>query len=239
MILAVWSGPRNLSTALMYAFAQRAGCEPVDEPFYAAWLASGHGADHPMREAIMASQPTDAEEVARAISAPTEGAQQASGLRYLKLMCQHMTADMPLGWCGAARHVHLIRHPARVAASFAAKKDLLTHDELGFARQEELFERVARMGLDPVVVEAEAIRADPEGTLTRLCEAVGLEFDPAMLSWPRGPKAFDGVWAPHWYGSVHGSTGFAGPEGEPPEVPHAALMGHALPIWERMRARAV
>ena len=233
MILAVWSGPRNLSTALMYSFAQRKDCEAVDEPFYAAWLASGHGADHPMRAAVMASQPTDPAEVAEAIARPT------AGLRYLKLMCQHMTADMPLGWADAARHVHLIRHPARVAASFAAKKDLLTHDELGFARQEELFERVARRGPDPVVVQAEDIRADPEGTLTRLCDTLGLAFDPAMLSWPAGPKAFDGVWAPHWYGSVHRSGGFAGPEGPPPEVPQAALMGHAMPIWERMRARAI
>ena len=233
MILAVWSGPRNLSTALMYSFAQREGCEAVDEPFYAAWLASGLGADHPMREAVMASQPTDSAEVARGIAA------RAVGLRYLKLMCQHMTRDMPLDWCEAARHVHLIRHPARVAASFSAKKDLLTHDELGFARQEELFERVARRGAEPVVVEAESIREDPEGTLSRLCAAVGLEFDTAMLSWPAGPKPFDGVWAPHWYGSVHASTGFAGPEGPPPEVPQAALMGHAMPIWERMRARAI
>ena len=230
MILAVWSGPRNLSTALMYSFANRADCaEAVDEPFFAAWLAAT-GRPHPMREETLASQPNDPEQVARAISSP------APGLRYLKLMAHHMLPDFPMDWAGGERirHVHLLRHPARVIASYLAKREEPTHEELGYAHQEEILARAPGP-----VIEAEAIRADPEGALRRLCEAVGLPFDPAMLSWPAGPKPFDGAWAPHWYGAVHASTRFAPAEGPPPEVPHAALMGHAMPIYERLRDRAI
>lgn len=229
MKLAVWSGPRNLSTAMMYAFGQRADMTPLDEPFYAAWLAET-GADHPMREAVIAAGETDPKRVAEAISVSDKGDTPHS---YLKLMAHHMTASMPMDWAADCTHVHLIRHPARVVASYGARRETVALDDLGFRQQVAVRDNVGG-----VVVDTADIRADPAAMLDALCAAVGLPFDPAMLSWPAGPRPYDGAWAPHWYGSVHRSVGFAGPEGPLPALSggHVALVEAALPYYERLRA---
>jgi hypothetical protein len=227
MRILAWSGPRNLSTALMYAFAQRADCAVLDEPFYAAFLAAT-GLDHPMRDAVLASQPTDPEAVAALCA--RDGAPHV----YQKHMAQHMAAGMPLGWAEGGVHVHLIRHPARVIASFADRHDVLSEEAIGFAAQAALYDR-----LGGVVLETSRLRRDPEGMLGRLCAEIGLRFDRAMLSWRAGGRPEDGVWAPHWYGAVHRSTGFAGPEGPLPQVAHADLLRAAMPFYEAMRSRAL
>ena len=213
MIVATWSGPRNLSTALMYAFAQRADFEVRDEPFYAAFLAAT-GLDHPMRAAVLASQPTDPARVAADCIAPP-----ARGHRYLKLMAHHMVAGIDAGFMAECRNVFLIRHPARVLASYAAKRENPTLDDIGAHRMLELFEQAHALGPSPIVIDSDDIRADPDGMLRALCAALGLAFDRAMLSWPAGGNPADGAWAPHWYGAIHRSTGFAGPEGPLPELP--------------------
>lgn len=216
MRIAVWSGPRNLSTAMMYAFGNRPDCDALDEPFYAAYLAAS-GLEHPMREAVLAAQPVDPDAVAQDLAcAPEDGR-----LRYFKLMSHHMLPGFPRGWMQGARHVFLIRHPARVVASYAAKREQVTLADIGYVELVELFGHAAALG-DPVVVDSDDIRRDPDRMLRCLCEAIGLQFDPAMLSWPAGPKPFDGAWAPHWYGAVHRSTGFAGPDGVPPKLDGAA-----------------
>ena len=233
MRLAVWSGPRNLSTAMMYAFANRPECDAIDEPFYGPWLAAT-GAEHPMREALLAALDPDPQAAARACAAePPRGR-----VLYLKLMTHHMPPGFPRGWMEGARHVFLIRHPARVVASYAARHPP-EWDELGFSQQEALFEEAARLGA-PLVVEAEAVRENPERTLRAFCEALGLAFDPAMLAWRAGPKPFDGPWAPHWYDAVHRSTGFAPPEEPPPALDGrlADLAARAMPGYERLRACA-
>lgn len=211
MRIAMWSGPRNLSTAMMYAFGNRADCDAVDEPFYAAYLADT-GLDHPMRDAVLASQSIDAAAVA------AELAQDGPRHRYFKLMTHHMRPDFPKGWMEGARHVFLIRHPARVVASYTAKREAVTLADIGFVEQVELYGYACAIGEPPVVIDSDDIRRDPEGMLRKLCDSIGLSFDPAMLHWPAGPKPFDGAWAPHWYGSVHRSTGFAGAEGPLPEL---------------------
>lgn len=230
MRLAVWSGPRNLSTALMYAFARRADFAVMDEPFYAAWLAAT-GADHPMRDEIVAAGETDPARVAAAIAA-------GGGARhlYLKLMAHHAEPGFPMGWAEGCVHVHLIRHPARVVASYAAKREAPVADDLGFRRQAALFDRYGG-----VVIDAHDIRADPAAALGALCAAVGLDFDPAMLSWPPGGSPADGIWARHWYGAVHASTGFAGPEGPLPRLSddYARLANEAMPVYERLRTLAI
>ncbi len=232
MRLAVWSGPRNLSTALMYAFAQRADCTAWDEPFYAAYLAAS-GLDHPMRAEVLAAGLTDPAEVAARIASP-----QVRPLTYLKLMAHHHLPGFPEIWMDGCRHVMLIRHPARVLASYAAKREAPELGDLGFVQQAELFERLGTAGQLPVVIDSEAIRADPESALRRLCVALGIGFDPAMLHWAAGPKPQDGVWAPHWYDAVHRSTGFAGPEGAIPQLegPLAQVAAAAMPAYERLAA---
>jgi hypothetical protein len=233
--IAMWSGPRNLSTAMMYAFGARPDCAVVDEPFYAAYLAAT-GLAHPMRAEILAAQPTDPATVAAACLGPVPGGRPVF---YQKHMTHHMLPQTPRGWMAAVRNVFLIRHPARVVASYAAKREDPVLDDLGFRQQADLFDSVARAtGTLPLVIDAADIRAAPEAMLRRLCTALDLAFDPAMLHWPAGGHPADGVWAPHWYGAVHRSTGFAGPEGPLPALDgaYARLAAAAMPQYERLAA---
>jgi len=237
MRIAMWSGPRNLSTAMMYAFGARADFAVVDEPFYAAYLALT-GLDHPMREAILAAQPTDPETAIRTLLGPVPGGRAHF---YQKHMTQHMVPGIPRGWMAEVVNVFLIRHPARVAASFSAKYENPTPADLGFGRQLELYEHLCARGQSPVVIDSADIRRDPETMLKRLCCALNLPWDAAMLRWPRGGHPADGVWAPHWYGAVHASTGFAAPEGALPALTpaQAALAEGAMPAYERLRGAAM
>ncbi|MEQ9260264.1 MAG: HAD family hydrolase [Roseovarius sp.] len=229
MRIAMWSGPRNLSTAMMYAFAARGDCAVVDEPFYAAYLART-GLNHPMREEILASQPQEPEEVIGALLGPVPGKKPHF---YQKHMTQHMLPEISRGWIGDVTNVFLIRHPARVAASFSAKYEAPTLADIGFVQQFELYEQLKREAKSPVVIDSADIRRDPERMLRRLCEAIGLAWTPAMLSWPEGGHPDDGIWAAHWYEAVHRSTGFAPAEGSLPELDaaQAALSDAAMPYY--------
>ena len=212
MKIAMWSGPRNLSTAMMYSFGNRADFHAVDEPFYGPYLRAT-GLDHPMRDAILASRPESAITVEQSLIGVIPNGKPHA---YHKHMCQHMVEGIPRGFMAECVNIFLLRHPARVAASFMKGYPQATADDIGFARQAELYEHCLALGQTPIVIDSADIRGNPEGVLRRLCLAIGVPFDPAMLHWPQGPKPFDGVWAPHWYASVHGSTGFAGPEGDLP-----------------------
>ncbi len=235
MIVACWSGPRNLSTALMYAFAARGDCTVIDEPFYAAYLAAT-GLDHPMRDAVLASQPQDPEKVISACLA--EG---ALPLTYQKHMTQHMLPGVRRDWLRQVRNLFLIRHPARVVASYQAKRENPTLDDIGFRQQAELFDLCLAEGLAPVVVDSVDIRRDPAATLAAVCAALGIDWTPAMLHWPAGGHPADGVWAAHWYAAVHRSTGFAEPEGPLPELTGAAaeLARAALPFYRRLATHSI
>jgi hypothetical protein len=236
--IAMWSGPRNLSTAMMYAFAARGDCAVTDEPFYAAYLALT-GLDHPMRDAILASQPTDPAVVAETMAGPEPGGRP---LWYQKHMTHHMVPGIPRGWLESCRNAFLIRHPARVVASYLQKREEPDLADLGFVQQAELFDRVCNIdGALPPVIDSHAVRADPAAALSTLCGALGIGWDPRMLSWPQGGHPEDGVWAAHWYGAVHRSTGFDAPEPPLPELPAAAarLVDAALPYYRRMAAHAL
>jgi len=237
MNIACWSGPRNLSTAMMYAFGARADFAVRDEPFYAAYL-DRTGLDHPMRAEIIAAGQTDPDRVAAACAAPPpEGRAHC----YQKHMTQHMIPGFDRSWFGAVSHVFLIRHPARVLASYAAKRESPTLDDIGFRQQAEIFDQLRGDGLPVAVIDSYDIRQAPEPMLRRLCAALGIGFDPAMLSWPAGGHPEDGVWAAHWYDAVHRSTGFAGPEGALPELPPelAALCDAAMPYYRQLRTHTL
>ena len=230
--LAVWSGPRNLSTALMYAFAARGDCAVVDEPFYAAWL-QATGADHPMRAEVLASQPKDPADVVAALLAPVD-----TPVFYQKHMAHHLLPDMPREWMAACRHVLLIRHPARVVTSYAQKHPPRAVEDLGYPQLCALHDELTAAGAAPVVIDTTDLRAAPEPMLRKLCAALGLAFMPSMLTWTAGPRPFDGVWAAHWYGAVHQSTRFAGAEGPLPDLSGdlAALAAAAMPDFARLSA---
>ena len=234
MRIAMWSGPRNLSTAMMYSFAARADTAVWDEPFYAAYLAKT-GLSHPMgREILAAGEPEADKVIARCLGPIPNGRQ----VFYQKHMTHHMIEGFDRGWMSQMTNVFLIRHPARVIASYAAKRENPTLDDIGFRQQAEIFDEVCQMtGQRPVVIDSFEIRQNPETALRGLCGDIGLGFEPAMLTWPKGPHADDGAWAPHWYGSVWNSTGFAGAEGSLPTLPDEfrALEAAALEFYQKLQ----
>jgi hypothetical protein len=209
----MWSGPRNISTAMMRAFENRADTSVIDEPFYAAYLAAT-GLDHPMRDAVLASQPQDWRTVADSLLGPVPG---AAALFYAKHMTHHMLPDFGTGWMAACTNVFLIRRPDAVIASYREKRGALTLADIGIERQAALFEQEAdRLGRAPTVIDSADVLANPEAALRALCEAIGIGFDQAMTAWPSGPRESDGVWAPAWYDQVERSTGFAAPREREP-----------------------
>lgn len=210
----MWSGPRNLSTAMMYSFGAREDFAVVDEPFYAAYLKET-GLKHPLRDEILASQPSKPQDVIETLmgSIPFNRAHF-----YQKHMTQHMVGAVPRAWMKSVSNVFLIRHPCRVLASFDAKYEKPSLLDIGFIQQLELFEMVRATGQTPVVIDSSDIRGNPEAKLRDLCDALNISWDYKMLNWPSGGHPSDGVWASHWYASVHASTGFAGKDGPLPRL---------------------
>ena len=232
--IAMWSGPRNLSTALLRSFENRADCTVSDEPFYAAYLAET-GLDHPLRAEVLASQPTDWREVTAGLSGPAPG---GVALWYQKHMTHHMLPAFGRAWIDQCRNAFLIRDPSLVLASYVRSREDVTLADIGVVQQSELFDRVAdRLGHAPPVIDAADVLADPARTLSALCKALDIAFDPAMLRWPAGRRNSDGVWAPAWYASVEASTGFAPPGGEAaaPELP--AKLAAIAAVADRHYAR--
>ncbi len=233
--IAMWSGPRNLSTALMYAFAARGDCAVWDEPFYAAYLAAT-GIDHPMRQAVIDAGLPDADQVAKACLGPVPAAQPVF---YQKHMTLHMIPSFDRGFMAALTNVFLIRHPARVVASYARKREAPTLADIGFVQQAGLFDLVCQIrGAPPLVIDSADIRADPDRALSGLCDALGIAYTPSMLRWRAGPKPYDGAWAPHWYNAVHASTGFEAPETSLPTLSATDqnLSDQALPFYQKLSA---
>jgi len=215
----------------MYSFGARGDFAVWDEPFYAPYLAAT-GAEHPLRDEIIKAHEADPERVERTCLGSIPGGKPNF---YMKHMPHHMLPDFPMDWAVQCVNIHLIRHPARVIASYAAKRDDVSIDDIGFLQQTAVYERFP----GPVIDTAD-IRDDPRRVLSRLCSEIGLPWDEAMLSWKAGGRPEDGVWASHWYGVIHQSTGFAGPEGPLPEVAAAQrpLLDAALPHYDAMwRAR--
>lgn len=237
MKIAMWSGPRNLSTAMMYAFAARGDCAVVDEPFYAAYLAQT-GSEHPMRDAILSSQSTNPAQVVAALTGPNP-AQKAH--YYQKHMCQHMLPGIPRDWMADVVNVFLIRHPARVVASFGAKFDRPTLADIGFTQQAELFDHCVALHQTPVVIDSADIRRNPTKMLGKMCSKIGLDWSERMLHWPRGGHPDDGIWAEHWYAAVHESTGFAPAEGALPVLDGALadLAAQAMPYFSALEEHKI
>ena len=235
--IATWSGPRNISTAMMRSFENRSDTVVVDEPFYAAFLAET-GADHPMRDEVLASQPTRWRDVANALSGPTP---TGAAVWYQKHMTHHMLPDFGLDWANGCRNAFLIRAPEAVLASYTLKRENVTLADIGVERQRELFERECdRLGAAPPVIDSADVLADPRAILGKLCAAIGIEFSDRMLNWPAGKRESDGVWAPVWYEAVERSTEF-GPPRAPAEMKNVGdnlrrIADAARPHYERLAA---
>lgn len=221
----------------MRSFENRSDTVVVDEPFYAAFLAET-GADHPMRDEVLASQPTRWRDVANTLSGPTP---TGAAVWYQKHMTHHMLPDFGLDWANGCCNAFLIRAPEAVLASYTLKRANVTLADIGVERQRELFERECdRLGAAPPVVDSADVLADPRATLGKLCAALGIEFSDRMLSWPAGKRDSDGVWAPAWYETVERSTEF-GPPRAPAEIKNVGdnlrrIADAARPHYERLVA---
>lgn len=233
--IAMWSGPRNMSTTMMRSFGARADTVCVDEPFYAAYLKLT-GLRHPMSDEIFASQNSDPHCVAADMaSSPNPDAR----VFYQKHMTHHMVDEIPRDWMAACRNVFLIRHPARVIPSYARKMDEVSLEAIGFPQQLSLFEQAKRLeGRTPLVIDSTDILRDPPVMMAALCAALDLAWTEDMLSWPAGAKPEDGAWAPHWYDAVWRSTEFGPVPGARPAVPEGlrSVYDPALEIYETLAA---
>jgi hypothetical protein len=225
--IAMWSGPRNISTAVMRAWGNRADTAVIDEPFYAYYLRAT-GKKHPGADEIIANSETDWRKVVGQLTGPIPGGKKVF---FQKQMTHHLLPEIDRQWIVDVRSCFLIRDPAEVIASYIRKNEDPVLEDLGFVQQAEIFKWVReRSGKMPPVIDARDVLQDPERTLRLLCEAVGAEFDRSMLSWPPGPRETDGVWAKHWYGEVAQSTGF-----EPYRVRHVEVPERLREIEARCR----
>ena len=234
--IAMWSGPRNISTAMMRAWENRADTSVIDEPFYAFYLART-GKAHPGAKEIIACGESDWRKVVRQLTGESiagiagRGREDNREISYQKQMTHHLLPEVSRDCLLRVTNCFLIRDPADVIASYLKKNDEPQLEDLGFVQQLEIFnfirERSERV---PPVIDAKDVLQNPERTLRLLCDAVGVEFDPAMLSWPAGRRASDGIWAKYWYAEVERSTSFAPYRKRRTEVP-ASLKE----VWKRCR----
>jgi hypothetical protein len=204
--IAMWSGPRNISTALMRAWENRADCFVWDEPLYGYYL-QATGIQHPGAAEVIDAQGTDLDSIIARCSGDIPGGKQ---IFYQKHMTLHLLPEIERSWLSALVNCFLIREPEAVIASYAAVRSDATLDDIGFIQQAELFEQVRAMsGEVPMVIDSREFLLDPENMLQAICTKLDIGFVPEMLSWPKGTRNSDGVWAKYWYDSVCKSTGFA------------------------------
>jgi Sulfotransferase domain len=234
--LAMWSGPRNISTAMMRSWENRPDSLVVDEPLYAHYLAAT-GIDHPGRDEIVATGQTDWRVVVDELLGPLPN---GVAVFYQKQMTHHLTPDLERGWITGLTNVLLIREPREVVASYLRSRSQVTADDIGLVQQDRLYDELAGLGAPPLVIDSRDFLSAPRAYLRVLCDVAGVPFTESMLSWPAGARNTDGVWAPYWYGAVRRSTGF-GPPPEPRALDLPAAGAEVAevcrPAYERLRAR--
>lgn len=232
--IAMWSGPRNISTAMMRAWENRGDCAVSDEPLYAHYLAET-GLDHPGRDEVVAAGETDWRKVVAALTGPVPG---GAPVWYQKHMTHHLLPHIGHGWIGGLRNVLLIRDPREVVASYVKSRATVTAEDIGLPQQVALYDELSVAGDPPPVIDSGDFLRAPEAHLRALCDWLGIDFTDRMLSWPKGPRASDGIWAPHWYAHVWESTGFEAPTSRTIELSGAAagVAEACQPHYERLSA---
>ena len=232
--IAMWSGPRNISTAMMRSFSSRADTSVTDEPFYGAFLRAT-GEPQPMAAEVIADMDCDWQSVADTVRGP---APDDKAIWYQKHMPHHMVGSVDILDFPDHAHAFLIRDPDLVVASYAAKNDLREPALLGFAKLVEYHERISELrGCAAPVVDSNDILANPAGVLSALCAALGIVWDDAMLRWPAGRHPADGIWGRHWYNVVEKSSGFGAPTSFAPLSDEARqIAGACRADYERLAA---
>lgn len=234
--VCLWSGPRNVSTALMYSFAQRVDTLVVDEPLYGHYLRVS-GAPHPGREEVLAAVDCDGAEVMRKLLEADYAADKS--ILFMKQMAHHLV-DIDRKFMDRVDNVFLIRDPEDMLPSLTAQLPDAGLADTGLATQWQLFQRLRNSGRHPIVVDARELLLDPASVLRQLCEVLEIRFDEGMLNWPAGGRREDGVWAKHWYHAVHQSTGFLGYKGKG-SIPQSLrpLLNECGPYYDKLYAQAI
>ena len=230
----MWSGPRNLSTAMMYAFGNREDTAIVDEPYYGAYLYHS-GVEHPMSAEVLTSLPHDPEAINDYLTGPVPGGMK---IWYQKQLTHHILPHFSLDWVAQQTNVFLIREPARVIASYQRKRETLALEDLGFVQQKRIYDHCVALGQRPIVIDSDDVLTNPKAMLSKLCAGIGIDFVSAMLSWEAGPRSEDGVWASHWYDVVHKSKGFGPPPTLNPKVDHkfSSILADAQEVYWELEA---
>jgi Sulfotransferase domain len=231
--IAMWSGPRNISTAMMRSFSSRPDTAVTDEPLYAHYL-KVTGVAHPGREVVLAAHESDWRKVTAELTGSVPGGR---AVWYQKHMAHHLLPTIERGWLDRLSHAFLIREPDEMVASLLKTFSGAGLGDTGLPQQSEIFDRVAeRLGRAPPVVLASDLLKDPRGQLESLCNALGIPFLPVMLTWPAGPRETDGAWASHWYAAVEASTGFKPYRRQQPHLDdaQARLVEQCLPYYEKL-----
>jgi len=225
--VAMWSGPRNISTAMMRAWGNRTDTFVIDEPFYAYYL-SATGKEHHGGDGVIASGETDWRTVIAQLTGPISNSKR---IFFQKQMAHHLLPEVDREWLGSITNCFLIRDPREVIASYVKKREDPALQDLGFVQQVEIFDFVrTRVKATPAVLDTRDVLENPERMLRLLCDAVGVEFSKSMLSWPPGLRETDGIWATHWYGEVAKTTSF-----QPYRPSHAKVPAHLQEIHDRCR----
>ncbi len=234
--IAMWSGPRNISTAMMRAWENREDCVVTDEPLYAAYLMET-GLDHPGRDEVITDGETDWQKVVETLTGPVPGGKP---IWYQKHMSHHLLPEWDREWMHSMHNILLIRDPDEVVASYVRSRAEVEPEDIGLLQEADLFDELTeRRGAPPLVIDAGDFLRDPAAYLRAVCGHVGIDFSERMLGWPAGRRDSDGVWAPHWYEAVWKSTGFD------PAKPRAAIVLESdaadvaqacRPAYERLHA---
>ena len=236
--IAMWSGPRNISTALMRAWENRGDCAVSDEPLYAHYLLAT-GLDHPGAAEVIAAGDTDWARVVAALGGAAPGGMP---VWYQKHMTHHLLPGCDTTWVHGLHNVFLVRDPALVVASYVKSRARCEPADIGLLQQADLFDAVAQqLGRAPLVIDGERFLKDPAAHLRALCADAGVPFTERMLNWPAGPRASDGVWAPHWYHAVWRSTGFEPWQPREAELDDAGrrVADACRPAYERLVRHAI
>ena len=235
--IAMWSGPRNISTAMMYSFDNRDDCHATDEPLYANFLLNS-GTPHPDAEEVIENHETDFDSVISFLTGPIPGDKP---LWYQKHMCHHISEGSDMSWIDGLTNCFLIRDPREVLLSLSKITDVLDLSVTGLPQQKCILDYVRRQtGADPPIIDSRDVLEDPLSTLSFLCDSIGVPFSEDMISWNPGPRNCDGIWAKNWYSSVWKSSGFMPYRPRVGELSPAlsAILEEAAPIYEELRSRS-
>ena len=234
--VAMWSGPRNISTAMMRSFENRNDCVVSDEPLYAAYLQQT-GLNHPGAQEVIADGECDWQKVAHRLVGPIP---ESKSLWYQKHMSHHLLPGMNHQWIYQLDNVFLIRDPRAVVASYIKARADISPEDIGILQQNELFDEITRMnGQAPLVIDSNDFLAAPKAYLQALCIKLGISFQDSMLSWPKGPRVSDGIWAKYWYHAVWSSTGFESRSEKIPDlsIENQHIADACMPAYEKLYAK--